>query len=580
LGDIFENTEAIEPSDMDPLNSALTDVATGVVGAVSVSVFKNESWGVATRAHILVHGDLCWRAEPCSGEPRFDNIESWQHKNVKIFDLIRGETELEVQSPDGVAVLKLSWKTEQNNHCISITPDKQEEAVFWEHRIRLFIDKWQDIVKNVSLTRPDSIYEVNPPGDPKATRSDRVEECFEVAKMIRVAVENCSKGVKNFGESGLNDVLKTMPFVGAAFAIIGYGIQVAGRVEKDAKDLVTVRKLTLELTRDCVENLISIENLPHRTVQDEGRHKKVLTSLDTLETVYDFLNARQRKGGRSTLLTCLFKKRGDATSMLEEALKSCSASLRDQKQHYTLLGVDLLRKDLNEARDTIDATEEITNEVLVIVRRNEAALVNGENHTSKVQTEDLLKKQVRECKLIDDFVILYDSKPFQASLGRIDLAQSGGKANAEEWAEAWARKVLVHDEKAKDLNDDRKICLALLYRMCNCWQPDDDEPEATVSRKDIVKKFRNTRVVRILTLCVIMDRAQALYVMKLAGHPVGMHWYAQKHVDESDEWKEITANYDGFPTINRRLFWLVELFDLGGTLKEWLQPTKADWLNN
>ncbi len=100
---------------------------------------------------------------------------------------------------------------------------------------------------------------------------------------------------------------------------------------------------------------------------------------------------------------------------------------------------------------------------------------------------------------------------------------------------------------------------------------------ATVSRDDIVDTFKDRRVVRILTSCVVMDRAQALYKMKVAGRPDGMHWYAQKHVDESEEWKAVNANYDGFPTINKRLFWLVDLLNLGGKVKEWLQPIKADW---
>jgi hypothetical protein len=197
---------------------------------------------------------------------------------------------------------------------------------------------------------------------------------------------------------------------------------------------------------------------------------------------------------------------------------------------------------------------------------------------SVLPQDDLLLKHVKDCERINDFLTIYDSALYQASLDRIGVAQSEGGADAEEWAKEWARKLLVvvDDDNAKGLNQDRKICLALLYRMCDCWQP-KNKSNATVSRDDIVDTFKDRRVLRILTLCVIMDRAQALYKMKIAGHPVGMHWYAQKHVDESDEWKEIDANYDGSPTINKRLFWLVDLLNLGGKVLDWLQPTKADW---
>ena len=188
---------------------------------------------------------------------------------------------------------------------------------------------------------------------------------------------------------------------------------------------------------------------------------------------------------------------------------------------------------------------------------------------------DDLFKLVKDCERIDDFVAMYDSQRFQSSLRRIDFAQSDGKT--EEWAEEWACKLRLNDEQAAQLNDDRKACLLLLYRMCDCWKP-KDKSKATVSEEDIVETFKDRRVLRILTLCVIMDRAQALHKMKLAGHPVGMHWYAEKHVEESAEWKEITANYEGFPTINKRIFWLIDLLDLGGKVKEWLEPVKMTHL--
>lgn len=205
-------------------------------------------------------------------------------------------------------------------------------------------------------------------------------------------------------------------------------------------------------------------------------------------------------------------------------------------------------------------------------------LVEIEQVKKRVQTDSLLER-VRGCKIISDFQTMYDLPEFQFSLKSIENDQGDG--DPEDWAKEWAFKMRSNDEDAWQLNDDRKACLQLLYTMCDCWKP-EDKSKATVSKEDIEGKFRDRTVLRIMNLCVVMDRAQALYKMRVTGHPVGMHWYAQKHVDEFDEWKEIDTNYRNLgglgPLINKRIFWLVDLFHPKGALKCWLEPKEIPHL--
>ena len=173
-------------------------------------------------------------------------------------------------------------------------------------------------------------------------------------------------------------------------------------------------------------------------------------------------------------------------------------------------------------------------------------------------------KQVQGCQTIDEFVGMYDSGIVYDRLNRIRSALRESGKDVETWTKDWATSLYQgNDEGAKNLHRDRKICLELLYTLLNRWK--GVKGPQTVTEENIVNDFGDKRIMGILSLCLPMDRACALYNLSVPGEArPGTHWVSEVHVARDPEWAQRMKNYDGFPTMNKRFLWLMEDEGLAG----------------
>lgn len=211
-------------------------------------------------------------------------------------------------------------------------------------------------------------------------------------------------------------------------------------------------------------------------------------------------------------------------------------------------------------------------------------MMNKENNddTGSIAVSDLCAQildAVQTCRTIEDFVLVYDSTPFQQLLNVLRQSRSAsGAADADTWAMDWAvRMRTALDGPDFDVNQCRRTVLKLLYELCNAWTDDTNE---SVTETSIVNIFQGHRVETILLLTLPLDRAQCLYAMKYpCTNQFGMHWVSSTHVDNDPIWRDRLSMVDGLPTMNKRFLWLHGLTGLQLTnpdIARWLQPTECE----
>ena len=174
-------------------------------------------------------------------------------------------------------------------------------------------------------------------------------------------------------------------------------------------------------------------------------------------------------------------------------------------------------------------------------------------------------------KPVSHFVKEYNHADFQARLNRLysSSGHSVRSQDAELW-EIWARNLYLEfrdnpfQDPHKTLNKDRGACLELLYELVNAWETSADKNRY---EEEIANIFQDFRLTRILFVCVLMDRAQSLFKMRISTSTLyGMHWFSKMHLEEGTayavEYAEdqsslraiVTSGYKGFGTMNRRIF--------------------------
>ena len=177
------------------------------------------------------------------------------------------------------------------------------------------------------------------------------------------------------------------------------------------------------------------------------------------------------------------------------------------------------------------------------------------SHETQSNTQQWMK--IRSCRTVEDFIVAFDEAEglIARCLRRIQLNQlNSNTQHVEDWARIWATNLRTGDETARNLDNDRGYCLELLFTLCNCWKGAYNETP-TISDGDITDKFMTRRILPILRLCLVMDRAKALYFTTgLDSTMPGINWCAEKHVAN-----DVTLDdKNGTFPMNERYFWLLE----------------------
>lgn len=196
---------------------------------------------------------------------------------------------------------------------------------------------------------------------------------------------------------------------------------------------------------------------------------------------------------------------------------------------------------------------------------------NGQQQDDQDSFEVQLQS-IEKCRKIEDFVAFYNSGFYQTALLRL-IEAVGKQDDVIEWARSWAISMRspTDNPAAAELNKHRKLCLHLLFNLCDACRKHE-----TVSEAEIVKIFQLHRILNILQVALPMDRAQALFRMKYVGdRSYGMHWVAQQHVDRSSNWAQFLKPTQ-MPTMNKRYIYLLELPGLelykNKKIRDLLQP--------
>ncbi|KAL7561081.1 hypothetical protein ACA910_020395 [Epithemia clementina (nom. ined.)] len=191
------------------------------------------------------------------------------------------------------------------------------------------------------------------------------------------------------------------------------------------------------------------------------------------------------------------------------------------------------------------------------------------------------------------YVQAYDNPVYQERLER--LYHDRDSKDPEEWAKELY--LTFRDDnvnkRALMLNQDRKVCLNLLYDMVNEWKEHGFCKDFELA---IAKVFKPRRIARILGVCLVMDRAQSLYKMILPAKTsqgesiIGMHWFCELHFqdtsmfssDERKDWMERLSKYSGTATMNKRLYRLLHSEVLGlcydKAFVHWSKPHAAEFV--
>ena len=166
---------------------------------------------------------------------------------------------------------------------------------------------------------------------------------------------------------------------------------------------------------------------------------------------------------------------------------------------------------------------------------------------------------------------------FTGCIARLRDAQFG--KDPENWSKFWAESLSRNEPWAVSLNQDRKTLTVFIKEICDRWNP---EKSQTVSSEDIANQIGSENIRLMVKLCIVMDRASAMYNMvDEVTNMRGMHWYADEvgHREFLQRQKALPLDQISGHTMNKRYLWLMEKEDfkpLGlwqdADLQKWTQP--------
>ena len=180
---------------------------------------------------------------------------------------------------------------------------------------------------------------------------------------------------------------------------------------------------------------------------------------------------------------------------------------------------------------------------------------------SEAQSDTQEWQIMRDFRTVDEFILMFDKVEglINRCVDRIHLhIVNSNTKDLEDWARIWAMNLRTGDDTARNLDKDWKYCLEFLFTLCNRWKGVYDGTP-TISDDDIANKFMTKRILPILRVCLVMDRAKALYFTTgLNFTTPGINWYAERHI-----LNDLTLDdQNGIASMNERYFWLLEFDQL------------------
>ena len=138
---------------------------------------------------------------------------------------------------------------------------------------------------------------------------------------------------------------------------------------------------------------------------------------------------------------------------------------------------------------------------------------------------------------IQRYVARFEDSVFQKALQRLQEDKARHSSDSEVWAQAvalaWGNVQDPHHGRAVLLEQDRHVCMSLLYDMVDDWATVGFSPHFARAMRTV---FTLRRIVEILAVGLVLTRAQTLYQVILPGSAtrdgrplVGTHWFCELH---------------------------------------------------
>ena len=138
---------------------------------------------------------------------------------------------------------------------------------------------------------------------------------------------------------------------------------------------------------------------------------------------------------------------------------------------------------------------------------------------------------------IQRYVARFEDSVFQKALQRLQVDKARHSSDSEVWAQAvalaWGNAQDPHHGRAVLLEQDRHVCMSLLYDMVDDWATVGFSPHFARAMRTV---FSLRRIVEILAVGLVLTRAQTLYQVILPGSAtrdgrplVGTHWFCELH---------------------------------------------------
>lgn len=244
-------------------------------------------------------------------------------------------------------------------------------------------------------------------------------------------------------------------------------------------------------------------------------------------------------------------------------------------------GYDIVHKKEAEAKSA-DASPFLDS----LPKKQEAVVRQGLVHG--------LFDKLKAATTVQDLVDLFDSIDYQEALNALRSAMQTYVDKAietnphsdpmqlrMEWCNSWALEVAKRnnaDPRARVFDDLRKVCKALLMKLCDLIfvKPADAHELATFQEKgrmELMETFQPRRVIAIVTNTLPMDSSNALVNMiDESTGLTGLAWYSA--MDEAKGLIKPPSSM--FPTINKRFVWLMGVEELGLSqlphIQSWMEP--------
>ena len=138
---------------------------------------------------------------------------------------------------------------------------------------------------------------------------------------------------------------------------------------------------------------------------------------------------------------------------------------------------------------------------------------------------------------IQRYVARFEDSVFQKALQRLQEDKARHSSDSEVWAQAvalaWGNAQDPYHGRAVLLEQDRYVCMSLLYDMVDDWATVGFSPHFALAMRTV---FSLRRIVEILAVGLVLTRAQTLYQVILPGSAtrdgrplVGTHWFCELH---------------------------------------------------